>query len=148
VNKLTRLASLAACIALFLVGATLLPSNRGLSILLPVGLLLASLALFVAVLVSSQSNDGALLSRMRPRLPTLLRLSGLFGVGVGLLAAGLAMTAAWDHNPQDVYHSALGINWIPWLAVGVSALASAVFVAFVVAFSLGFVLLAILGSFR
>jgi hypothetical protein len=29
------------------------------------------------------------------------------------------MAAAWDHNPQEVYHSAAGIAWGAWLAIGI-----------------------------
>ena len=30
------------------------------------------------------------------------------------------MLAAWDHNPQAVFHDEYGINWVNWLTVGLS----------------------------
>jgi hypothetical protein len=32
--------------------------------------------------------------------------------------AGLMMAAAWDHNPQEEFHGAAGIQWGPWLGIG------------------------------
>jgi len=35
-----------------------------------------------------------------------------------LAAAALAMTAAWEHNPQGDFHVNGRVVWRPWLAIG------------------------------
>ena len=44
----------------------------------------------------------------------------LLGMLAGLVAALLLMSAAWRHNPQGEFHDESGINWIPWLSVGLN----------------------------
>lgn len=54
---------------------------------------------------------------MRRHDTLLIGLSGLLGV----LAAALAMYAAWQLNPQCAIHCpSLGILWGDWLAIGAS----------------------------
>jgi hypothetical protein len=52
-------------------------------------------------------------------------------------AIAIAMYAAWDHNPQHIFHDAMGINWSEWLTIGAMNFAA----AFVIAASTAIVVL-------
>lgn len=42
----------------------------------------------------------------------------VFSMVGGLVLAGGAMNAAWQHNPQQEIYSEAGINWGYWLMIG------------------------------
>jgi cell division protein FtsX len=44
----------------------------------------------------------------------------LVGTLSGLVAGGLMMQAAWEHNPQGAIHNENGIEWSYWLLIGFS----------------------------
>jgi len=49
------------------------------------------------------------LSRRRESTPWLA--AGAFAFVLALVAAGVATAAAWQHNPQQEFHSASSVNW-------------------------------------
>ena len=39
---------------------------------------------------------------------------------IAAAVAGLAMYAAWDHNPQLAFHEDGGVHWGAWLTIGLT----------------------------
>jgi hypothetical protein len=52
----------------------------------------------------------------RPGFITWRLLAVFVMIGVGL--GGLMMAGAWQHNPQGEFHDESGIQWGPWLGLG------------------------------
>ena len=44
----------------------------------------------------------------------------ILGASAGAGVAGLAMRAAWDHNPQGAFHDASGVHWLDLGVVGLA----------------------------
>lgn len=57
----------------------------------------------------------------------------VFCVAFGLLAGGLAMYVAWQHNPQCTIHCDGNIEWRYWLFVGFTWFMTVSVVLFLVA---------------
>jgi hypothetical protein len=60
---------------------------------------------------------------IKPRPPSARRHLVWLLSALAIVPAACAawmMAAAWDHNPQEEFHGAAGIQWGPWLAIGLS----------------------------
>ena len=44
----------------------------------------------------------------------------IIGTTAGLAAALFAISAAWQHNPQNEIHGPAGVSWRYWLLIGVT----------------------------
>ena len=50
----------------------------------------------------------------------VLRVTLAICTAVALGAAATAMYAAWQHNPQEEFHGAGGVEWGAWLFIGMT----------------------------
>lgn len=48
------------------------------------------------------------------------KTAAVLGSSAGLVAAGLMMYVAWQHNAQGEVHEESGVHWLYWLGIGVS----------------------------
>ena len=48
------------------------------------------------------------------------KTAAVLGSSAGLVAAGLMMYVAWQHNAQGEIHEESGVHWLYWLGIGLS----------------------------
>ena len=65
----------------------------------------------------------------------ILGLPLIFSIIIGIIASGIMMYIAWDHNASEEIHSSAAIHWGYWFQIG--------FLWFAPATALSFILLAL-----